>query len=65
MRWFEYEFTQKRYGRSFYGVLRRFGSVEAARWDQTSFDPDYDTLPLEHFEPMVHRLFAREPRGYG
>lgn len=32
-----------------------------ARWDQTSFDPDYDTLPLEVFEPMVRRLFAREP----
>ncbi len=27
-------------------------------WDQTSFDPDYDTLPLEHFEPMVRRVFA-------
>ncbi len=34
------------------------------RWDQTSFDPDYDTLPLEHFEPMVRRLFARAPRGF-
>ncbi len=31
------------------------------RWDQTSFDPDYDTLPLETFEPMVRRIFAREP----
>ncbi len=27
-------------------------------WDQTSFDPDYDTLPLEHFEPMVRNVFA-------
>jgi predicted HD phosphohydrolase len=27
-------------------------------WDQTSFDPDYDTLPLEHFEPAVRRVFA-------
>ncbi|MFQ6018096.1 MAG: HD domain-containing protein [Kiloniellaceae bacterium] len=35
-----------------------------ARWDQTSFDPDYDTLPLATFEPMVRRLFAREPRGF-
>ena len=26
------------------------------KWDQTSFDPDYDTLPLEHFEPMVRRV---------
>ena len=28
------------------------------RWDQSAFDPDYDTLPLETFEPMVRRLFA-------
>ena len=28
-------------------------------WDQTSFDPDYDTLPLEHFEPVVREVFAR------
>ncbi len=31
------------------------------RWDQSSFDPDYDTLSLEFFEPMVQRIFAREP----
>ena len=31
------------------------------RWDQRAFDPDYDTLPLETFEPMVRRIFAREP----
>ncbi|NCF26952.1 MAG: peptidase, partial [Gammaproteobacteria bacterium] len=31
------------------------------RWDQRAFDPDYDTLPLETFEPMVRRLFA-EPK---
>ncbi len=29
------------------------------RWDQASFDPDYDTLPLEHFEPMVREVFSR------
>ncbi len=29
------------------------------KWDQTSFDPDYDTMPLEAFEPMVRRLFAK------
>ncbi len=34
------------------------------RWDQTSFDPDYDTMPLEAFEPMVRRLFAREPKHF-
>jgi len=31
------------------------------RWDQSSFDPDYDTLPLDHFRPMVHKVFARAP----
>jgi predicted HD phosphohydrolase len=28
-------------------------------WDQTSFDPDYDTLPLEHFEDKVRAVFAQ------
>jgi predicted HD phosphohydrolase len=32
------------------------------RWDQASFDPEYDTLPLEHFEPLLKRVFAR-PRA--
>ena len=27
-------------------------------WDQMAFDPDYDTLPLEHFEPLVRKLTA-------
>ncbi len=29
------------------------------RWDQTSFDPDYPSRTLEHFEPMVREVFAR------
>lgn len=28
-------------------------------YDQSAFDASYDTMPLEAFEPMVHRLFAR------
>lgn len=31
------------------------------RWDQASFDPDYPTRPLEHFAPMVKRIFSRRP----
>ena len=31
-------------------------------WDQTSFDPEYDTLPLSHFEPMIDRVFASPRR---
>jgi len=33
------------------------------KWDQSAFDPDYDALPLEFFEPMVRRIFARKPFG--
>lgn len=29
------------------------------KWDQTSFDPAYDTMPLSAFVPMVERLFER------
>lgn len=29
------------------------------RWDQASFDPDYQSEPLEAFEPMVRNVFAR------
>jgi predicted HD phosphohydrolase len=30
----------------------------ADEWDQAAFDPDYDTLPLEHFEPKIRKVFA-------
>lgn len=29
------------------------------RWDQAAFDPDYPMKPLEHFEPLVRRIFSR------
>ena len=32
-----------------------------ARWDQSSFDPTYDTLPIAHFAPLVRQVFARTP----
>ena len=32
-------------------------------YDQNSFDPDYDTLSIDHFVPMVERIFARKPWG--
>ena len=30
----------------------------ADEWDQRAFDPDYDTEPLEHFEPLVREVFG-------
>ena len=35
------------------------------RWDQASFDPEYESLSLEFFDPMVRRVFAREPFSAG
>jgi len=29
------------------------------RWDQCSFDPEYENSPLEYFEPMLKRLFMK------
>ncbi|HYV58458.1 MAG TPA: HD domain-containing protein [Acidimicrobiia bacterium] len=37
-----------------YALAARF----ADEWDQAAFDADYDTLPLEHFEPRLRELFA-------
>ena len=30
------------------------------RWDQASFDPDYESLPLSFFAPLVHTVFGRK-----
>ena len=39
-----------------YGLCESF----CAKWDQSSFDPDYPTLPLSAFEPAVRRVFLRQ-----
>ena len=31
------------------------------KYDQNSFDPNYKSLPLEFFKPMVKRVFSRKP----
>jgi predicted HD phosphohydrolase len=31
------------------------------RWDQSSFDPDYESDPLDSFEPLVREVFSRKP----
>jgi predicted HD phosphohydrolase len=33
-----------------------------AKYDQNSFDPNYDSMSIEEFEPMVRRVFA-QPRN--
>ena len=34
-----------------------------ARHDQNAFDPDFKSMPLEAFEPMVQRVMARPKRS--
>ena len=34
------------------------------KYDQTAFDPAYDTAPLDFFEPMLRRVFANPQRTY-
>lgn len=31
-----------------------------SRWDEVSFDPDYDAEPLSAFEPMVRRVLCKD-----
>lgn len=33
------------------------------RHDQNAFDPEYDNMPLEAFEPMIQRVMARPKRS--
>ena len=48
--------ARERYrGEPWFELTERF----ADEWDQIAFDPEYDTLPLEHFEDRVRALFAR------
>ena len=34
-----------------------------AIYDQNCFDPTYDTLPVEHFAPMMARVFAQPKKS--
>lgn len=42
-------------GHAYYDDCDQF----CANWDQSSFDPAYDCLPLSHFAPLVEQVFAR------
>ena len=42
-------------GHRWFGVCAAF----CERWDQASFDPDYDASPIDHFEPLLEQVFRR------
>ena len=37
-------------------------AVVFSEYDQASFDPEYDTLPLEFFSPMVWQILSQTPK---
>ena len=46
-------------GEPYYDLAAQF----ADEWDQTAFDPDGETYPLEHFEPLVREMTAKPKYG--
>ncbi len=51
---FDIKAADKFHGHPQYEAAMRF----CERYDQNCFDPNYDAMPLEAFEPMVRRQFA-------
>ena len=31
------------------------------KWDKVSFDPNFKSIPLTEFEPLIYQLFMKEP----
>ena len=56
--------TMDRYGREQWRGHPAFAqTVEfVAMFDQGAMDPNYENMPIEAFEPMIHRMFAKPPR---
>ena len=51
--------ARRRYaGEPWFRAAERFSD----EWDQTSFDPQYETLSLEYFSPMIDSVFAKPCR---
>ena len=63
--YFFHHFGLDRDAREAYRGHPLFGECAAfcARYDQNSFDPGYETLPLEHFEPMLRKVLAAPKRS--
>lgn len=52
------EMRQRYRRKPWYPLAEQFADL----WDQASFDPDYDTFPLEHFEDRIREVFGRPRR---
>lgn len=54
------EMREKHSGHPYFEACAEF----CGKYDQTAFDPAYDTAPLDFFEPMLRRVFASPQRTY-
>jgi hypothetical protein len=50
--------AQPRMAAQLLAMVRGLGGITDV-WDQKAFDPNYRSETLEHFEPLVTRVFAR------
>ncbi|MCM3904241.1 MAG: HD domain-containing protein, partial [Pyrinomonadaceae bacterium] len=53
------EARNKYVNKSWFKLACRFSD----EWDQTSFDPDYETLSIQYFEAMIERVFKPTRNG--
>jgi len=63
--YFNHHYGKDRHGRERFRDHPWFNDCEqfCLRWDQSSFDPHYPTMPLTHFEPLVRKIFTRQAFG--
>jgi predicted HD phosphohydrolase len=61
--YYVHHYGKDRHGRERFRGHRWFNACESfcERWDQASFDPDYDSDSLESFIPLVREVFLRPP----
>ena len=44
-------------GHKYYNDCAKFCDL----WDQSSFDPQYESMKLKDFEPLIREIFSRKP----
>ncbi len=68
--YYAHHYDRDRHGRERFRGHRWFDACAAfcERWDQSAFDPDYPSEPLERFVPLLEEVFRRpahDPRVVG
>jgi len=63
--YFNHHYGKDRNGRERYRAHPWFDACEqfCLRWDQASFDPNYQSYDLDHFKPLLEKIFLRTAFG--